>query len=278
MLADGDQLPRQQLPTSLRSPYEPLTRPPSSERPLHVVLGCSGSVASVKIPLIVEKLLSYDNVMVQVVPTEHAAHFWSDEDLRARLNPFVEEVYGQQRTSVEKPTGQSYGVNDLARENKAARSTAFSSRGGDRSHGGFKLWDNRDEWDDWKQVGDPVLHIELRRWADVVLLAPCDANTLAKLAGGICDNLLTSLFRALSPSIPTLIFPAMNTLMYEHPLTAQHLKVLRDTLHYEVYGPIPKRLACGDVGQGAMFEWSEVVSLVVERFGLLPRNAASSAA
>ena len=41
-------------------------------------------------------------------------------------------------------------------------------------------------------IGDPILHIELRRWADVVLVAPCDANTLAKIATGICDNLVVS--------------------------------------------------------------------------------------
>ena len=46
------------------------------------------------------------------------------------------------------------------------------------------------------RIGDPILHIELRRWADVVLIAPCDANTLAKIATGICDNLVVS---SLSP-------------------------------------------------------------------------------
>ena len=47
------------------------------------------------------------------------------------------------------------------------------------------------EWRAWKTVGDPVLHIDLRRWADVLLIAPLSANTLAKLANGMCDNLLT---------------------------------------------------------------------------------------
>ena len=43
------------------------------------------------------------------------------------------------------------------------------------------------------RIGDPILHIELRRWADIVLIAPCSANTLAKIATGICDNLVVSL-------------------------------------------------------------------------------------
>lgn len=102
------------------------------------------------------------------------------------------------------------------------------------------------------------LLVQLRRWADVVLVAPCSANTLAKLVHGLCDNVLvrerrrahltqTSLMRALSPTTPTWLFPAMNTLMYMHPLTERQLHTVRE-LGYEVHGPIEKRLACGDFG------------------------------
>ncbi len=58
----------------------------------------------------------------------------------------------------------------------------------------------------------------------------------------------TSLLRALAPTTPTYVFPAMNTLMYEHPLTEQHLRVIREVIGYTVVGPIGKTLACGDVG------------------------------
>ena len=54
--------------------------------------------------------------------------------------------------------------------------------------------------------------------------------------------------RALSPTTPTYVFPAMNTCMYEHPLTAEHLRVVRDVVKYNVVGPIGKQLACGDIG------------------------------
>ena len=50
---------------------------------------------------------------------------------------------------------------------------------------------DEEEWREWKQVGDPVMHIELRRWADCMVIAPLSANTLAKCAQGLCDNLLT---------------------------------------------------------------------------------------
>lgn len=55
--------------------------------------------------------------------------------------------------------------------------------------------------------------------------------------------------RALSPTTPTYIFPAMNTLMYEHPLTAEHLRVVKEVVQYNIVGPITKNLACKDVGE-----------------------------
>jgi phosphopantothenoylcysteine decarboxylase len=61
----------------------------------------------------------------------------------------------------------------------------------------------------------------------------------------------------------------MNTLMYLHPLTSRHLNFVREVLGYQVIGPIEKRLACGDLGQGAMQEWSEIVDLVVQRYSLV---------
>ena len=82
-----------------------------------------------------------------------------------------------------------------------------------------------DEWPGNRyRRGDPVLHIELRRWADVLLIAPLDANTLAKLAAGLCDNCLTCVWRAWDVSRPVVLAPAMNTLMWEHPLTGRHLR------------------------------------------------------
>ena len=74
------------------------------------------------------------------------------------------------------------------------------------------------------QRDDPVLHIELRRWADLFLIAPLDANTLAKLANGLADNCLTCVWRAWDLDRPVVLAPAMNTFMWEHPLTARHLR------------------------------------------------------
>ena len=73
---------------------------------------------------------------------------------------------------------------------------------------------------------DPLSHLELVRNADVFLIAPASANTIAKLAGGLADNLLTSAF--LAATCPVLVAPAMNNAMYEHAATQANLETLRD--------------------------------------------------
>jgi phosphopantothenoylcysteine decarboxylase len=147
-----------------------------------------------------------------------------------------------------------------------------------------------DEWprrqrDERYQRDDPVLHIELRRWADLLLIAPLDANTLAKLASGLSDNCLTCVWRAWDPARPIVLVPAMNTFMWEHPLTRRHLRRLiedfatvpapagadLDTLaawlnehcpRLQLIAPQSKRLACGDIGMGAMAEVRDIVAAV----------------
>lgn len=90
--------------------------------------------------------------------------------------------------------------------------------------------DDEKEWLMWEKLGDEVLHIELRRWADAFVIAPLSANTLAKLANGLCDNALTCTARAWDPSeAPLIAAPAMNTVMWEHPLTSQ--QIVRRALH-----------------------------------------------
>jgi phosphopantothenoylcysteine decarboxylase len=119
-----------------------------------------------------------------------------------------------------------------------------------------------DEWDEWKRVGDAVLHIDLRRWADVLVIAPLSANSLAKIANGLCDNLLTCIVRAWDYRNPLLVAPAMNTMMWENPVTKKHLDTCEELGCREVIGPIHKTLACGDVGVGAMAEPTEILACV----------------
>lgn len=124
------------------------------------------------------------------------------------------------------------------------------------------VYTEREEWD-WKTLGDPVLHIDLRSWFDVLVIAPLTANTLAKMAQGLCDNLLTSIWLAASKKT-TIIAPAMNTGMWEHPMTQRNLRLLRETFggRLTVVPPVEKLLACGDVGMGAMAEIDDIVKVV----------------
>lgn len=108
-----------------------------------------------------------------------------------------------------------------------------------------------DEWEMWQKRDDPVLHIELGKWADVMVIAPLDENTLAKMANGICDNLLLCTTRAWNFAKPLFFCPAMNTRMWDHPITSQHVNLLKQWGHIEIEC-IAKKLMCGDVGLGAM--------------------------
>ena len=127
---------------------------------------------------------------------------------------------------------------------------------------GVQLYGDQDEWQRWQKIGDPILHIELRNWAHCLLIAPLDANTMAKLAHGLCDNLLTCVVRAWDLAKPLYYAPAMNTHMYEHPLTDEHRQKL-STFGYREIKVIEKKLACGDTGLGAMEEVERIVETVL---------------
>lgn len=197
----------------------------------NVLLGATGSVAAVRVPVLVAELTAAGHA-VRVVATDAATYFFDPASLRDILTLDADEWPGERYTR-----------------------------------------------------NDPVRHIELRNWADVLVIAPLDANTLAKLATGMSDNCLTCVWRAWDPGKPVVLAPAMNTLMWEHPFTRKHLRVVAADFGagelpagldeealvaainerargLRIVGPISKRLACGDVGVGAMAEVPEVVAAV----------------
>lgn len=120
---------------------------------------------------------------------------------------------------------------------------------------------DEEEWHMWEAKGDPVLHIDLRKWADLLVIAPLSANTLAKMAQGLCDNCLTSVVRAWDFSKPLLVAPAMNTFMWDSPFTSEHLTKL-EKLGVQCTSPVSKALACGDIGTGAMAAPSDIAAQV----------------
>ncbi|KAI0197480.1 putative flavoprotein [Astrocystis sublimbata] len=258
---------------------------------IHLLLACSGSVATIKLPNIIQALSIYPSTQlsIRVILTPSASRF----------------LAGQ---SKEQPTIS--GISHLPN---------------------VDAYTDADEWKVPWVRGAGILHIELRRWADVLVIAPLSANTLAKIVGGFSDSLLTSVVRAWDPwgeldvnanannrrtrKRRIIVAPAMNTAMWRHPITAKQLRVLEDEwgVHstttstsiststqdssnlvapltppgntekgmssvaegkghddgwFEVLRPQSKVLACGDAGDGAMLEWTEIVGVIEERLGL----------
>jgi phosphopantothenoylcysteine decarboxylase len=216
----------------------------------NILLGVTGSVAAMRTPLLFDGLRKAGH-QVKIVATQAALYFFDPAALdpgRLPRNPEILILDADEWPG--RTAGQRY------------------------------------------QRDDPVLHIELRRWAELFLIAPLDANTLAKLANGLADNCLTCVWRAWDLSRPVMLAPAMNTLMWEHPLTGRHLRQLaegaqtndvpshldldgliawmnRSCPNIRIVPPQNKRLACGDVGLGAMAEVEEIVAAVGN---LLPAN------
>src|SRR3954451_22835152 len=112
---------------------------------------------------------------------------------------------------------------------------------------------------------DPISHLEVVRRADAFVIAPASANTIAKLAHGLADNLLTS--AALAATCPLVIAPAMNSAMYENPATQANLALLRERGAVIVdpgVGPLASR---GEFGVGRLAEPAEILAVVESLLG-----------
>ncbi|WP_392566429.1 bifunctional phosphopantothenoylcysteine decarboxylase/phosphopantothenate--cysteine ligase CoaBC [Utexia brackfieldae] len=104
-------------------------------------------------------------------------------------------------------------------------------------------------------------HIELAKWADIVLIAPATANLIAKLANGIADDLLSTL--CIATAAPIVIAPAMNQQMYQAQVTQENLQRLSARNTIEIWGPDQGFQACGDVGPGRMLEPVQIVEKMI---------------
>ncbi len=106
-----------------------------------------------------------------------------------------------------------------------------------------------------------INHIDIGKQTDLFLVAPASANTIAHLAHGFADNMVTATALALPLSVPKLIAPAMNTKMYDNPLTQRNLTTLKE-IGYQVIEPRTSQLACGDIGRGALAELDVIIEAV----------------
>lgn len=108
-----------------------------------------------------------------------------------------------------------------------------------------------------------IQHIDLGKEADLFLVAPASANTIAKLAHGFADNIVTSTALALPSEVKKFLAPAMNTKMLNHPATQNNIETLKN-YGYQIIPPREALLACGDQGSGALASIETILTTIQE--------------
>ena len=106
-----------------------------------------------------------------------------------------------------------------------------------------------------------VNHIDLAKQTELFLVAPATADTIARLAQGRANDIISAVALALPTSVKKMIAPAMNTIMYENLLTQANIKTLK-TIGFKEIEPRVARLACGDLGKGALATVDDIISAV----------------
>jgi len=207
---------------------------------MKVLLGVTGSVATVLLPKLAQAILDAGHEL-QIVMTTSATYFYHPDRALTKKDKGYETASAWAKVRVWKDSDEWFRANHL-------RVVESHGRGATVAY----------------QRDDLIPHIDLRKWADILVIAPLSANTLTKLALGLCDNLLTSLFYAWDPEKPVLVAPAMNTFMWQKPLTQEHMLtylLCKDTKRHLVM-PTSKKLACGDEGIGAMADIKDIVKKI----------------
>jgi|ERR1035437_2659111 phosphopantothenoylcysteine synthetase/decarboxylase len=120
---------------------------------------------------------------------------------------------------------------------------------------------DKDEWPEGGYVKDQVIpHIDLGDWADALLIAPLSADTLSDMAHGKASKFLTSVVLAWPREKPMILAPAMNTRMWENPITQSNLDMVRRVYRTQIVGPREGVLACKTKGIGAMAQIETIVA------------------
>jgi phosphopantothenoylcysteine decarboxylase/phosphopantothenate--cysteine ligase len=117
-----------------------------------------------------------------------------------------------------------------------------------------------DQWD--ARIANNMAHIDLTRGVDALVIAPCSADFMSKLARGACDDLLSTLCLARPMTLPLMIAPAMNVEMWLNPATQRNLHQLKED-GIQIFGPDAGEQACGETGMGRMLEPEHLLEEVV---------------
>ena len=237
--------PSPEQPSSSSDPF--IASEYAGDKKKHLLLASSGSVATIKLPNILQGLSRYNDLSIRIVLTKAAENFLAGQSSE---QPLLDSLHGIKNVD--------------------------------------GIYRDEDEWGKPWVRGGSILHIELRRWADILVIAPLSANSMAKMTAGLADSLLLSVVRAWdttgeiegSKRKRIILAPAMNTAMWRHPVTRKQIRMLEedwavDKQHdgwIELLRPMEKTLACGDVGSGAMREWSEIVSVIEVQLNLKDKD------
>lgn len=110
---------------------------------------------------------------------------------------------------------------------------------------------------------DPIAHITLAKWADIIVLVPATANIIAKVVHGIADDIVSTTFLACHTK--KLICPAMNVHMYENEVTQRNIQLAKE-LGYKFVEPVVGHLACDDTGKGKLADVQDIVAAIDKEF------------
>ena len=277
----------------------------SLQKTKHILLCITGSVAALKGPELAYRLATSSNNNsttindnpghnnhVIVLLSQGGEHFWE------KSQEYNKEMWDLCHSLINSESNDDILSRFSGTYDYADSINTKSEHDVNKQRNRISLYTSQDEWKSWNRIGDPVLHIQLRDWADVVVIAPLSAHTLAKISTGLCDDTLSCVLRAWdfgqkkvegenncgdsTGGKPIVLAPAMNTLMWLHPLTKSQLEQIQqfymnpgcesaksnDTIGFQhshklfIVEPQVKTLACGETGSGAMASVSDIVRQV----------------
>ena len=251
----------------------------------NIILGITGSIAAVKGPELALLLQTSLSANVIIVTTNTGQYFWDEcseqynpthfQNIKNKLILGKDILLNVNGNAMDANTNNSVDRNSNAQQSFLTLLEQHTTTNNE-----IILFQSKDEWINYKSIGDPVLHILLRDWADIALIAPLSANTLSKISNGSCDDTLSCILRAWDfKNKPIYVAPAMNTGMWNHRITKEHLDKLASFFEYDngddkkdnctssslftiIYPQGNKTLACGEVGTGAMADLHAIVESI----------------
>jgi phosphopantothenoylcysteine decarboxylase/phosphopantothenate--cysteine ligase len=223
---------------------------------MRILLGVTGGIAAYKACEFVS-LAGKAGHTVRVVMTASATRFVGPITFEALSgNPVLLDTFAGA------PVGASVGPGGAGGATFGGEMAGQGADGPDRGPAGAGPSTRRDPIPRPRADEGAIDHIAWARWPDVVLVAPLSANTLGKLACGLADDALTTVLMAVAAGVPIVLAPAMNTEMWAHPVVRRNLRWLGDLGRYAVVDPVSKRLACGEVGPGALPDPTDLLAAV----------------